>query len=789
MSDEYEFEIELPLGSHRRRCRIRVRDRDRRIVTTASADLTDAAARRKVARQLAARLGGDPDKLERLLDERHAAALTDAEEAPPEEADAEVEPRYHDADGYLVLVRPSQHGEVTIPLATWTGRITEQTVIDDGAERRVMLAIEGKLADGTPLPRSQVAADQFCWMRWPVSAWGMRAVVHAGAGIADHLRVAIQLLSGDPPTSTIYGSTGWREIGGEWVYLHAGGGVAAAGPIEGVEVSLPDALAGYALPAPPDGEALAAAIRASLAVLDLAPDHITAALLGAVYRGVLAPADYALHLCGPTGQGKTELAALAQQHHGAGLDARHLPGSWASTGNSLESLAFAAADALLVVDDFAPGGSTADVARTHREADRLLRAQGNRSGRGRCRTDGTVRPARMPRGTILSTGEDVPRGQSLRARLLVLELAPGELDWQRLTACQRDAAAGLCAAALAGYVRWLAPRYPAIRAGLAAETAAVRECIHAEGTHARTPGSIAHLAVGWRYWRAYAVDAGAITQEESAELDRRVWQALLDAAGRQAEHVAVAEPCGHYLRLLAAALASGRAHVAALDGSAPCISGVNGVAPSGRDSPHGPASRTTPAPWGWRQVEVGAGQNTRFEWQPQGRRIGWLDGADLLIQPDAAYAAAQQLAHEQGNSLAVAEHTLRRRLHERELLVTIGSRSGRVQLTIRRVVEGARREVLHLRADTVYLAHTPTPATPSDAAPGGNGVVAGGSDSPEKGSLPHGLPHASTPFPPGASRTGRVDGVDGVEPCARDGSKGDDDSEGRRTLWDDAGPG
>src|SRR5206468_3731005 len=101
---------------------------------------------------------------------------------------------------------------------------------------------------------------------------------------------------------------------------------------------------------------------------------------------------------------------------------------------SLEGLASTAKDALLVVDDFAPQGGAHDVARYHREADRLLRAQGNRAGRGRCRPDGSVRPARPPRGSIISTGEDVPRGQSLRARLLVLELAPGELDWSRLTA-------------------------------------------------------------------------------------------------------------------------------------------------------------------------------------------------------------------------------------------------------------------------------------------------------------------------------------------------------------------
>ena len=56
------------------------------------------------------------------------------------------------------------------------------------------------------------------------------------------------------------------------------------------------------------------------------------------------------------------------------MDARHLPASWLSTGNALEGIAFQA---------------KADIACQHKEADRLLRAQGNRSGRQRMRTDST----------------------------------------------------------------------------------------------------------------------------------------------------------------------------------------------------------------------------------------------------------------------------------------------------------------------------------------------------------------------------------------------------------------
>src|SRR5919199_337965 len=79
----------------------------------------------------------------------------------------------------------------------------------------------------------------------------------------------------------------------------------------------------------------------------------------------------------PAGSGKTQLAALAQQHYGAGMDGLHLPAGWHSTANALEVMAFHAKDALLVVDDFAPTGSAVDIQRLHREADRLIRGQGN----------------------------------------------------------------------------------------------------------------------------------------------------------------------------------------------------------------------------------------------------------------------------------------------------------------------------------------------------------------------------------------------------------------------------
>ena len=80
-------------------------------------------------------------------------------------------------------------------------------------------------------------------------------------------------------------------------------------------------------------------------------------------------------------------------------------------------------------------------------------------------SDATLRPHRPPRGLILSTGEDVPRGQSLVARLLTVEVAHGDVDVARLTECQDVAARGAYAAALAAFVQWVAIHDAEIRTG------------------------------------------------------------------------------------------------------------------------------------------------------------------------------------------------------------------------------------------------------------------------------------------------------------------------------------
>jgi hypothetical protein len=266
--------------------------------------------------------------------------------------------------------------------------------------------------------------------------------------------------------------------------------------------------------------------------------------------------------------------------------------------------------------------------------------------------------------------------------MMVLELSPGDLDWERLTGCQSAAGAGLYALAMSGYIRWLAARYEGIRENLKEEHAELRRAAGTSGQHRRTPGIVADLALGLRYFLLFAHETGTIDSEKARELWDRGWRALGEAASGQSQHQEAGEPTRRFRELLSAAIASGRAHVANPEGGEPEV----------------------PEAWGWRRATVGSGDFEREEWRPQGERVGWLEAEDLYLEPDAALAAVQKQGRDSGEPLTVTGRTLRKRLYERGRLLSTGKeREGRETLTVRHTLEGSRKSVLHMASDFLSI--------------------------------------------------------------------------------------
>jgi hypothetical protein len=270
----------------------------------------------------------------------------------------EIAGPYRVVNGAICHQQNTKDGPVTVPLCNFDVRIIGEEIRDDGAEQIAVFSVEGSLQDHKPLHRADVVAERYSGMNWVTSHWGTQPVIYAGMGTKDHLRVAIQLLSGKVPKRTVFGHVGWRRLGGGWLYLHGNGAVGPDGPVSEIQVQTSDSrLTCYALPDPPSGEDLKAAIRTSLGMLGLAPATIACPLLAAVYRaplGEVVPLDLSIFLAGPTGAQKSEITAMAQAHYGADFNGKSLPGNWATMANSLEKQAFLVKDAVFnLLDGYA----------------------------------------------------------------------------------------------------------------------------------------------------------------------------------------------------------------------------------------------------------------------------------------------------------------------------------------------------------------------------------------------------------------------------------------------------
>lgn len=613
-----------------------------------------------------------------------------------------VEGNHLTDSGYAVLGGNTYHCTLTtddgdnlkiqrrMKLANFSARIIGETIVDDGAEPARHLQIEIQQPKRAVVS-AMVPIERWVGLDWIVETFGPRHIIQPGNGKRDHLRCAIQELSGDElVTRTIYTHTGWRKIEGRWNYLHAGGGLVPSVPsvpVSGIDVRLAGAMERYRFPPAPTGEALISAVRSSLGILNgLAPDPVAFSLLAITYRAGLDSPDFSGWLAGPTGAQKSELAALGQQHFGAEMVRIKLPGNWSSTDNALEGMAFSVKDALFVIDDFAPPTSRGDSDRQQRAAERLIRGQGNHSGRQRMRQDSTLRPAKPPRGLILATGEDVPRGHSIAARLWIIEVKKGDVNKARLTECQRDAANGQYAAAMAGFLSWLASQYDDILLRLGEERAECRDRLVGRYPHVRMPDTIANLLLGLRYFLRFAEYVGAISSLEHQQLWQRGMDALHAVAGRQGEHQRAVDPVSRFPELLASVIASGRGHIAGADGDEPGL-------------PPGPTA------WGWEGREFRSGpEAVGINYVGRGKKIGWVKGEELYLEPDSTYAAICELTREQGGTYPVAQQTLCNRLREAGHVLRYESGRNTYPITL----EGVRRRVLIF--STSILLDAPSPS-------------------------------------------------------------------------------
>jgi hypothetical protein len=242
--------------------------------------------------------------------------------------------------------------------------------------------------------------------------------------------------------------------------------------------------------------------------------------------------------------------------------------------------------------------------------------------------------------------------------MLVLEVAQDSVDFQLLSNMQKLATDGVFARVMASYIQWLSSKLDSIDYDKKFEI--LRRNALRINSHSRTPDIVASLQIGLETFLQFAHEKGAVLKDEHVKLKERVSKGIEKTAGKQKYYLSEQDETSRFLRLVNAAISSGSAHLVNAKGGQP-------------DECH---------LYGWDC------NNSVFI--PKGTKIGWIDGDELMLHPEATFKVAQEFGRSQGDPLKVTKNTLLKRLREKG----ITSKFEKGKNVTRRSVEGKREYVL-----------------------------------------------------------------------------------------------
>lgn len=574
---------------------------------------------------------------------------------------------YFAKDEQCVWLKAGKDDDVG-PLTNFTCQIDREHVYHDGPRTNTVLTISGRMLDkeGNEVELKAVTIDatELRSMSWIPQKWGMRPILYPMSSVERDVATIMQMVS-DPVKVNIYTHTGWAELDGKRAYLSMSGGIKEKSIDRSITVQLPAELQGYSLPDPVD--CTKADVFASLNLLKIGPKGVLWPTWLSAYRAALGPSDFAIFVAGRTGTFKSELASLIQSHFGAGMTARKLPASWNSTSNALEALAYRTKDAMIVVDDYVPVGTGYQLRGLAAKVDQVIRAQGNQAGRTRLTDTSSVQGTMYPRGIILGTGEDVPEGHSIRGRMLISELSPGDIPAGLLTTAQSHRAS--YSKAMAHWIRWIITSGAGERIKQAADI--YRDQNLGIG-HSRTPSILGDLMATAEFVANWCQESKWLSSKQAADFAAKAHEALKASGESQKQYLTTADPIAIFQSVVRQLVQTQKAHFKTKNGGVPTHAEL----------------------YGWTVTQIHGEEQS---YKSNGPCIGWLDAqaGELLLDPNAM----PLIKKASEGRLAVTDQTFAKRLKDAQLLVRTDA--ARQRNTVRVTLEGHPRNVLVLKIEDI----------------------------------------------------------------------------------------
>lgn len=451
-------------------------------------------------------------------------------------------------DGRIGYYKSDQDGSFFTPVGDFSAQIAEVIIKDDGRDQKKYYRIIGKDSRGIMLPDVIIPVSEYESLDWVNNFWDVRAVISPERKAKAQIAATLRYNAYEAKRKMFYSHTGWIEIQGKHIYLSNGSAIGM--PDIGVDLD-DDLLTGYSLPQPVDN--FSEALQASLRFLTLGNPDVLFPLWASMFMAPLngfVLTDFSLYLEGGTGSYKSGISALALNHYGVKFTFNDFPGSWLSTENRLEHQMFTCKDAVFVVDDLAPGINDKKKAENAEKADRIIREQANRSGRGRMASDVSNRKTFYSRCFLVTSGEYLPSVHSATARTFVVPVMMGDIDRKKFIDTQDEK--HLYSQAMTQYLLWISRNWNQLKIDLPKQirqwTSQALELNNEQ--HARLPAAVGMLYAGLTTALSFFVESKAIDEVKARELMKQGWDIFIKLSAEQARGMDSRRPARQLIEAL-----------------------------------------------------------------------------------------------------------------------------------------------------------------------------------------------------------------------------------------------
>lgn len=527
-------------------------------------------------------------------------------------------------------------------IANFQAILAEQIEVDDGSAfpKEVLYKIEilsPKLQRNTIL----VTPAELDEGSWVARMDGSLSVIGA-KNYREHLKTAIRSLGNVNNRKKVYITLGWVDVDNKPYYLANNGAIGANGFTDTLRTSEEHGgPSGYEVSVPDSADELKAIYSKVSDLVAITDKQITTTLLAAVFRTPLIkylPTDFCLGIFGITGSMKSTIAALFANFFGSSFSHYSLPESFGSTQNAIERRAFLTQSSFLVIDDWVPGESSKS------KADYILRSHGNRQGRGRMNADTSLKKTYFPRSFTVLTGEDIQVEQSLRARMIILQMNQNSIDRKLLSKLQASGERGDFNKFLGSYVQWVIQQSDINADTIKERFNSLRDDFSENTKHGRIAPNLAHLMIGIEVYVRFCTAKELMNLNEAEEFLRESKEYLLSLVKIQNAHQEMTDPVMRFLDCLQMVLSKREAHIKVANPNALGISATSllGYKYNSYDKSY-----------------VSCGES-----------IGEIVGQELRLKKSAAFGAARAFGVKRSMIISLSEDGMGKRLEAKGLTLT-----------------------------------------------------------------------------------------------------------------------